>query len=149
MPTLILICGLPGAGKTTFAKRLEVERTALRLTPDDWMARLNIDLFDEPGRAAIEDLQWEIAARALVVIALGPPRNTTGRYAIRTETKARLPWQQLYDQGHRRPGRIPDQGRTREPGRQTLLSGSGWKRARLHRAKGFQLGWDLRDLARW
>jgi len=74
MPTLILICGLPGAGKTTFAKRLEVERSALRLTPDDWMARLNIDLFDEARRTAIEGLQWEIAARvsggcALAVMA--------------------------------------------------------------------------------
>ena len=65
MPTLILICGLPGAGKTTLAKRLEVERSALRLTPDDWMARLNVDLFDEPRRTAIEALQWEIASRAL------------------------------------------------------------------------------------
>ena len=67
MPTLTLICGLPGAGKTTLAKRLEAERSALRLTPDDWMARLNIDLFDEPTRTAIEGLQWEIASRALAL----------------------------------------------------------------------------------
>ena len=67
MPTLILICGLPGAGKTTFAKRLEVERSALRLTPDDWMAGLSIDLFDEPKRTLIEGLQWDIASRALAL----------------------------------------------------------------------------------
>jgi len=67
MPTLILICGLPGAGKTTLAKQLEVERSALRLTPDDWMATLNIDLSDEPKRAGIEGLQWEIASRALAL----------------------------------------------------------------------------------
>jgi predicted kinase len=35
--TLVLIVGLPGAGKTTLARRLEVERAALRFTPDEWM----------------------------------------------------------------------------------------------------------------
>jgi predicted kinase len=34
--TLYLIVGLPGAGKTTRAKELEVRESALRLTPDDW-----------------------------------------------------------------------------------------------------------------
>jgi predicted kinase len=67
MATLILICGLPGAGKTTLARRLEVYRAALRFTPDEWMASLNIDLSDEPRRAAVESLQWEIGARALAL----------------------------------------------------------------------------------
>ena len=65
MPTLYLMVGLPGAGKTTLAKQIEAERGALRLTPDDWMHALNIDLFDEEMRAKIEALQWEQAARAL------------------------------------------------------------------------------------
>lgn len=34
--TIYLIVGLPGAGKTTRARELEVSETALRLTPDDW-----------------------------------------------------------------------------------------------------------------
>lgn len=34
--TVYLIVGLPGAGKTTRAKELEVGESALRLTPDDW-----------------------------------------------------------------------------------------------------------------
>lgn len=34
--TIYLIVGLPGAGKTTRAKELEVNESALRLTPDDW-----------------------------------------------------------------------------------------------------------------
>ena len=34
--TIYLIVGLPGAGKTTRAKELEVGESALRLTPDDW-----------------------------------------------------------------------------------------------------------------
>ena len=34
--SIYLIVGLPGAGKTTRAKELEVSESALRLTPDDW-----------------------------------------------------------------------------------------------------------------
>jgi len=41
-PTVYLIVGLPGAGKTTCAKQLELEASALRLTPDEWQ----IALFD-------------------------------------------------------------------------------------------------------
>jgi predicted kinase len=65
MPTLFLMCGLPGAGKTTLARELERERRALRFTPDDWIAALDIDPCDEPKRAQIEKLQWRLAARAL------------------------------------------------------------------------------------
>jgi predicted kinase len=67
MPTLILICGLPGAGKTTLAKRLEREWPALRLTPDERMSSLGIDGSDEPRRTAVEALQWEVAQRALLL----------------------------------------------------------------------------------
>ena len=65
MPTLFLICGLPGSGKTTLAKRLKRERAALRLTPDEWMAHIARDGNDEVKRAAVEKLQWEIAQRVL------------------------------------------------------------------------------------
>lgn len=64
-PTLYILCGLPGAGKTTLAKLLETERNALRLTPDEWMIALGFDLFDEAARARIEALQWQVAERAL------------------------------------------------------------------------------------
>jgi predicted kinase len=43
--TIYLIVGLPGAGKTTRAKELEVTRSALRLTPDDWQ----MAIFDGDG----------------------------------------------------------------------------------------------------
>ena len=65
MPTLIDLCGLPAAGKTTLAKRIEAERPALRLTPDDWFEALGVDLWDEEFRAKVEALQWEVAAQAL------------------------------------------------------------------------------------
>jgi predicted kinase len=35
-----LIVGLPGAGKTSHAKELEISASALRLTPDEWQIAL-------------------------------------------------------------------------------------------------------------
>jgi predicted kinase len=40
MATAHLLFGYLGSGKTTFARRLEVEHRAVRFTPDEWMARL-------------------------------------------------------------------------------------------------------------
>jgi len=34
---LVLTCGLPGAGKTVLATRLAAERSAVRLTKDEWL----------------------------------------------------------------------------------------------------------------
>lgn len=42
MPTVTLFCGLPGAGKTTLAKRLEAEGRGIRLCTDDWQAELGV-----------------------------------------------------------------------------------------------------------
>ena len=65
---LIVVCGLPGSGKTTHATQLEAELHALRLCPDEWMAARGIDLYDEAARARIETLQWKLAQR---ILALG------------------------------------------------------------------------------
>jgi predicted kinase len=65
VPTLFLISGLPGAGKTTLARRLETERRALRLTPDEWMARIVGDGWDHARRAQVEAVMVEVAERVL------------------------------------------------------------------------------------
>jgi predicted kinase len=62
---LIVICGLTGAGKTTLARNLESSLGAIRLNPDEWMAALAINLWDEGARARIEALQWSVAQRLL------------------------------------------------------------------------------------
>lgn len=71
MATLFLICGLPGSGKTTLAKQIELERGALRLTPDEWIARLFGTDLTPPTldwcRDPVEALQWTVAERALLL----------------------------------------------------------------------------------
>jgi len=62
---LIIICGLPGSGKTTLAKCLEKSVPAFRFSPDDWMDGLTINLHDGEMRAKIESLQWELAQQLL------------------------------------------------------------------------------------
>lgn len=64
---LIVVCGLPGSGKTTLAKALEQELRAIRLCPDEWMPSLGIDLWDEEARGRVEALQWRLAQNWLVL----------------------------------------------------------------------------------
>jgi len=50
-PRLFIVCGLPGSGKTTLAKKFERTLGAIRMCPDEWMQQLAIDLWDETRRA--------------------------------------------------------------------------------------------------
>jgi predicted kinase len=65
---MMLIVGLPGAGKTTLARRLEEERAALRFTPDEWMEPL-FGVSEDGGRRWVLESQlfWGMAARALTL----------------------------------------------------------------------------------
>ncbi len=67
MPILFLMCGLPCSGKTTLAKKLEQERSALRLTPDEWMDSIVGDGYDEEKRTVVESTMWQIAERCLTL----------------------------------------------------------------------------------
>ena len=68
-PKLFMLVGLPGSGKTSRAKEIESEHSALRLTPDDWILTLYGNDLDRPQRDAvrtpIEKIQWQVAKRAL------------------------------------------------------------------------------------
>ena len=69
MATLHLMVGLPCSGKTTLAKQLEREQSALRLTTDEWHVRLFGQDAEHPDHDArhglIEAMLWNIASRAL------------------------------------------------------------------------------------
>lgn len=66
MPTVYLVYGFTGAGKTTFAKALEQDTGAVRFSADEWMARLHgsnppAEKFQEYCDS-IGELIWDMAA---------------------------------------------------------------------------------------
>lgn len=91
-PRLIIVCGLPGSGKTTVAKRLESRLHGIRFSPDDWMDALSINLWDEATRAKIEALQWNLAqellALGLIVIIEWGTWGRSERDALRLGARA-------------------------------------------------------------
>jgi len=72
MASLHLMCGMVGAGKTTLAKQLEADTGAVRLSPDEWIARLMANPNERAEadrlRDTVEALQWE---SALALLAAG------------------------------------------------------------------------------
>ena len=67
--TLHLMVGLPGSGKTTYAKQLEADRSAVRFTPDEWQIKLFGDDTDhsehDARHTAVEEIMWEYAQKLL------------------------------------------------------------------------------------
>ena len=62
---LLLMVGLPGAGKTTRAEELAAANRALRLTPDEWMLPLFGELEADGKRDLLEGRLIALALRAL------------------------------------------------------------------------------------
>jgi predicted kinase len=62
---LIIVCGLPGSGKTTHARQLQTRLRAIRLCPDEWMDALSLEVWDEGRREKIENLQWQLGQQLL------------------------------------------------------------------------------------
>jgi len=64
-PTLFLTVGLPGTGKTSAARRIEVENAALRLTKDEWVKALYGHANPPSASDVIEGRLIQIGLRAL------------------------------------------------------------------------------------
>lgn len=62
--TVHLIVGLPGAGKTSHARALEVSAAALRLTPDEWQIALFGDQNPPDKRDLVEGKLIQLGMRA-------------------------------------------------------------------------------------
>jgi predicted kinase len=63
--TMLLMVGLPGAGKTTRAKELAAVNRALRLTPDHWMIPLFGDSMADGKRFVLEGRLISVGLQAL------------------------------------------------------------------------------------
>ena len=64
-PTLFLTVGLPCTGKTTAARRIEIEQKALRLTKDEWVKALYGHENPLSAQDVIEGRLVQIGLRAL------------------------------------------------------------------------------------
>lgn len=67
MPTLHLLHGFIGSGKTTFAGQLERDRGAVRFSPDEWMVTLHgtnpPEALFRQQEVRINELLWQQALR--------------------------------------------------------------------------------------
>jgi predicted kinase len=64
-PTLFLTIGLPATGKTTYARQVETEHNALRLTKDEWMKALYGVDNPESASDVVEGRLIKLGMRAL------------------------------------------------------------------------------------
>lgn len=75
-PTVYLLCGFIGAGKTTFARKLEARTGAVRITKDEWLIRIvgndpTIDGYADWDHKIVElsrDVAFQLVAKGIDVI---------------------------------------------------------------------------------
>lgn len=65
IPTMTLFCGLPGAGKTTLAKRLEAAGAGVRICTDDWQAELGVPHRDTDFHGRLQPVLYRHALTLL------------------------------------------------------------------------------------
>jgi predicted kinase len=91
-PRLVIVCGMPGSGKTTHARLVAESMSAVRFCPDEWMDALSLDLYDEVRREGIETLQWkigqELLARGFTIVIEWGTWGRLERDRLRTEASA-------------------------------------------------------------
>ena len=96
---LYVICGLPGAGKTTRAMAIAKVTGAVRLCPDEWLAAMGISLVDYTIRFRLQDhmiQHGEILLRAgvSVIVEFGSwsrgERDAIRQIALRTDAATEL-----------------------------------------------------------
>jgi predicted kinase len=74
-PTLYILCGLTGSGKTTLARQLEAEHGAVRFSVDEWMIALHglypgddFDKKEERCKSLIRHVAHQLVAKGISVI---------------------------------------------------------------------------------
>lgn len=83
---MYLICACIGAGKTTFARKLEEKTAAVRITKDEWSIRLigndpTIDGYETWDHKIIglsTDVAFDLAEKGIDIISCGDPPRPCG-----------------------------------------------------------------------
>jgi predicted kinase len=88
-PRLVLLCGLPAAGKTTLARVLADSYGAVRLSADEWKLALGIDPFDDGARTLLEA---QLRALTRRLLELGTSVVLEWGFWARAERDERATW---------------------------------------------------------
>jgi predicted kinase len=106
-PIVYLICGFIGAGKTTFAKKLEEKTGAVKITKDEWSIRLigndpTIDGYAQWDRKIIDlsrDVAFYLAGKGIDVIMDEGFWEKETRDEMRRRADAMMPSRKLCKEG--------------------------------------------------